>query len=357
MGRMRFSISGRNHKPLRGLFLTKPSTAYGACANTIEYISEVHPTLVAPREIGLTYPIEDADLLTSFKDAIRASRASGKNPRLAMFDTVSSLPGVRMPFEGLTAICKEEGILSLIDGAHGVGHIPLDLSALDPDFFVSNAHKWFFVPRGCAVLYVPEKNQHLIRSSLPTSHGFAPKTASTRTNPLPPSSKSEFVNNFEFVGTIDNTNYLVIPEAIKFREEVCGGEKAIMEYNSKLAREGGKVVAKMLGTIILDNSTSTLTDCCLVNVLLPLEINASKVSGKNCFDPGNGMLVAQWIQETLIEDFKTFIPIYFFQGNWWARLSGQIYLELADFEWAGIILKTICERAGKGEFLKVSKNL
>jgi hercynylcysteine S-oxide lyase len=291
-----------------------------------------------------------------FKDAIKASRANGKRPRLALFDTVSSLPGVRMPFESLTAICKQEGILSLIDGAHGIGHLALDLSALDPDFFTSNVHKWFFVPRGCAVLYVPERNQHLIRSSLPTSHGFVSKTGGTSRNPLPPSSKSEFVNNFEFVGTIDNSNYLVIPEAIEFREKVCGGEKAIMEYCVNLAKEGGKAVAKTLGTSVMDNSTETLTkDCCIVNILLPMEINSSKIPGKNCIDPESGMIATEWMQETLIADFKTFMPIYFFQGNWWARLSAQIYLELADFEWAGKALKAICERAGKGEFLMAGK--
>jgi len=305
----------------------------------------------------LLYPIDDEDLLNQFTDAIKASRANGKRPRLAIFDTVSSLPGVRMPFEKLITICKEEGILSLVDGAHGVGHLPLDLSALDPDFFTSNVHKWFFVPRGCAVLYVPEKNQHLIRSSLPTSHGFVSRSGGTRTNPLPPSSKSEFVNNFEFVGTIDNTNYLVIPEVIEFREKVCGGEKAIMEYIFKLAKQGGKAAAEILGTTIMDNSTETLTNCGVVNVLLPLEISQTKVPGKNCVDPGNGMLATQWMQKTLIKDFDTFIPIYFHQGNWWARLSGQIYLELADFEWAGTTLKAICERAGKGEFLNVGEKL
>lgn len=176
-------------------------------------------------------------------------------------------------------------------------------------------------------------------------------------NPLPPSSKSEFVNNFEFVGTIDNTNYLVIPEAIEFREKVCGGEKSIMEYNFKLAKEGGLAAAKILGTTIMDNRTGTLTNCSIVNVLLPLEICQSKTPGKNCIDPGNGMLATQWMQETLIEDFNTFIPIFFHQGNWWARLSGQIYLELADFEWAGTALKEICGRAGKAEFLSAGKML
>ncbi len=43
---------------------------------------------------------------------------------------------VRVPFERLVEECRNYGILSLVDGAHGIGHVPLDLGKLDADFFV-----------------------------------------------------------------------------------------------------------------------------------------------------------------------------------------------------------------------------
>jgi hypothetical protein len=144
----------------------------------------------------------------------------------------------------------------------------------------------------------------------------------------------------------------VVGEAIKWREHVCGGEKAIISYNTSLAREGGKAVARILGTKIMDNSTNTLTECCLVNVLLPLKISPSKIPGMNTIRPEHEPIAKQWMQETLIDDHKTFVAIYYFQSQLWARLSGQVYLDISDFEWVGRALKEICERAGKEEFVK-----
>lgn len=93
-------------------------------------------------KISYTYPVSDTFLLQRFREKVKDVEANGGKVKIAVFDTVVSMPGVRMPFEELVTACRELGVLSCIDGAHGVGHVDVDLGRLDPDFFVSNCHKY-----------------------------------------------------------------------------------------------------------------------------------------------------------------------------------------------------------------------
>jgi selenocysteine lyase/cysteine desulfurase len=306
-------------------------------------------TPVQAKKIEYTYPVSDDFLCDSFESAIKDLRREGKNPRVAIYDTVVSLPGVRMPFERLTKLCKQHNVLSCVDGAHGVGYLPLDLSALDPDFFVSNCHKWLYTPRGSALFYVPQRNQYLMRSTLPTSHGFEPKQKGSIKNPLPPSSKSEFVTNFEFVGTHDGAPYCTIPAALEWRSKVTWngktGEDAVTGYMQHLARRSGEVVSSILKTEILENEEGTLGQCNFSNIRLPLSFAEHAGS-----DEAKAVEIGQWIERTCVTDYSTYIAQRFFGGGWWTRMSAQIYLTEQDFEWAGHVLNEICARVRRGEW-------
>jgi selenocysteine lyase/cysteine desulfurase len=101
--------------------------------------------------VEYTLPTYHDDICGALENAITNLQQAKKKPKLVIFDTISSILGVRLPFERLTELCKQHTILSCIDGAHGVGHLPLELTTLDPDFFISNCHKGLHVPRSCAL--------------------------------------------------------------------------------------------------------------------------------------------------------------------------------------------------------------
>ena len=205
---------------------------YGACGNTVHYIAAT--TGAKAVKITVPLPATDDEILAAFEAAIPRDTVG---TTIALFDTIVSLPGIRLPFERLIATCRKHNILSLVDAAHGVGHIPLDLAALDPDFFTSNCHKWLFVPRGCAFLYVAPRNRGLIKSTLPTSWGYK---AGGATSPLPEVEEDDgWAGMFTFVGTVDGSANLCVPAAIKLREK-WGGEERIMKYTWQVAREGAE---------------------------------------------------------------------------------------------------------------------
>lgn len=195
------------------------------------------------------------------------------------------------------------------------------------------------VPRGCAILYVPFRNQHLIRTTYPTSWGYERPAERAEVE-----SHIYFLRLFEKVSTTDNTPYMCVPIALKFRNEVCGGEASIRNYCEDIARRGGKLMASILSTEVLETKSGTAQQCCFANVRLPLTLSELGVT------ESEGRTVATWIQERMPAEHDTFIPTRFYAGEFWSRVSGQIYLTLNDFEWAAKILLELCGRAKAGEW-------
>jgi selenocysteine lyase/cysteine desulfurase len=200
-----------------------------------------------------------------------------------------------------------------------------------------------------------------MRSTLPTSHGFEPRN-SIIGSPFPKSafvdaSKTPYIAMFEFVGTMDNAPYLCVPAALKWRENL-GGEEVIRGYCQKLVQEGAKLVAKELGTDVLENQTGSLGKCMLANIRLPIEAKKARefAAQAGIEEADVGSAVRDWLGKTLIDEYGTFVQSLFYAGVWWARLSGQVYLDMDDMQWGAQTLKKICERVNAGEWAGVGKS-
>ena len=173
-----------------------------------------------------------------------------------------------------------------------------------------------------------------------------------RFDPLSDSKRRDtpFQKLFRFVATVDSSPYLCIEAALKFRKEVCGGEESIRAYNTRIAVEGGKKIAEILGTETMEDA-GNLGSCFFGNVRLPIAIGDGQyeVSKRDVF------LVAEWIVEKLVNEFDMYLGVYVHAGKMWPRLSGQIYLDLHDVVQGGLALQKICERVKTGEYLQQSQ--
>ena len=75
-----------------------------------------------------------------------------KRTKFVSVTQVSNVLGTVTPVEEIIAMAHAHGVRILIDGAQSVAHIPVNVAALDADFFVFSGHK-IFAPTGIGALY------------------------------------------------------------------------------------------------------------------------------------------------------------------------------------------------------------
>jgi isopenicillin-N epimerase len=115
----------------------------------------------------------------------------------------TSATALTLPVGELCRRARERGIVSVIDGAHVPGHLPLDLRELDPDYYAGNCHKWLGAPKGAGFLYVRRELQRDVHPLL-ISWGYA-------------DDEPTFVGRHQKQGTRDPSAYLSVPAAIEWQ--------------------------------------------------------------------------------------------------------------------------------------------
>jgi len=114
----------------------------------LQYIADSppHPSLSV---FELKFPTTRASALQALGahlDALKAElqisqRKVGNGTKLkivAVINAIASVPGVYLPWKEMVALCRERGILTVVDAAHSIGQEPnINLSEADPDFWVS----------------------------------------------------------------------------------------------------------------------------------------------------------------------------------------------------------------------------
>ncbi len=132
---------------------------------------------------------------------------AGVTPRtkVLFLSHVTSGSALILPVAALIARARAAGLLTVIDGAHAPGYLPLDLHALGADLYGANCHKWLLSPKGAGFLYVRRGLETLVEP-LVVSGGFGPlRPGETRLSAQQ-----------EWQGTRDLAAFLVVPAALDF---------------------------------------------------------------------------------------------------------------------------------------------
>ena len=203
---------------------------YNACNNAASFVAERSGARVVVAE--LPFP------LSSPGEALEAIlAATTERTRVAVIDHVTSATGLVLPIEAIVRGLRERGVETIVDGAHAVGMLPLDLDALGAAAYTSNAHKWLCAPKGAAFLHVRRDLQGSARPAV-ISHG-----ANTPTD-----ARSRYLLEFDWCGTTDPTAILTIPAARAFLARLFpGGFDELRAHNRGLVLAGRELLNETLG--------------------------------------------------------------------------------------------------------------
>jgi cysteine desulfurase/selenocysteine lyase len=120
----------------------------------LEHHSNIVPWQLVCEQTGALLevcPIED----TGAVDSTRLTSMLHERVKLLAIAHVSNALGTVLPVADLVAEAHRRGIPVLVDGAQAVPHMPVDVRALDCDFYAFSGHK-MCGPTGIGVLYAKE---------------------------------------------------------------------------------------------------------------------------------------------------------------------------------------------------------
>ena len=210
--------------------LLTTSHEYNACRNAMEFVAGRSGARVVA--VDVPFPVGSSDEVVE-----RLMDAASDRTRIAVVDHITSLTGMVIPITRIVRALAERGIDTLVDGAHGPGMVPLDITDIAPAYYTGNCHKWLCTPKGAAILYVRRDLQPSIRP-LAISHGANSKRTDA----------SRFQLEFGWTGTVDPTSYLCIPESIRFMGSLLpGGWPELMERNRDLALRARRLLCEAAG--------------------------------------------------------------------------------------------------------------
>ena len=266
---------------------------YAACRKAAEFVAARTGAQIVVAH--LPFPLRGAEEIVSAVLACVSART-----RLALVDHVTSPTALLLPIARLIEELRTRGVETLVDGAHAPGMVPLQLATLGAAYYTGNAHKWLCAPKGAAFLHVRRDRQSDIHP-LVISHGFG----------------SGLHAEFDWMGTIDPTAWLCVPESLRLIGSLLpGGWPQVMARNHALALQARQL---LLDALEVESPCPEGMIGSMASVPLPQAKGgspAARLDMKGLHD---------WFRERGVETWLSPVPLPLL------RISAQLYNDIEQF--------------------------
>lgn len=281
---------------------------YAALEKTWDYEALRTGAHVVPIKIPMPLISE-----TEFTQAVVSS--FNAHTKVLFLSHITSETALLFPIENAIREAKARGIITIIDGAHALGHIKVNLDELGADFYAGNCHKWLMAPKGSAFLYAsPQMQEHI--DPLVISHGWTKDSKSSGAKGG--FGNSPYIDGLEMQGTRDPSAWLSVPAAIDFRER--NNWDIVMGHCQELTQE----TARRLQELTTLPPLSSVEFCAPQMVAMPIP---------DC-DPLE-------LQRQLMAQYNIEIPVFKWQKHTIVRLSVQGYNTVSQMDQLILALKNL----------------
>ena len=200
--------------------------------SAIEHHSNIVPWQLLCEQTGAVLrviPMFDSGEL----DLDAARRLIGPKTRMLAVTALSNALGTVTPLAALIALARGAGARVLVDGSQAAYHMPVDVQALDCDFFVMTGHK-VYGPTGIGVLY----GKAAVLDAMPPWQGGGDMIASVT---FEKSTWNVLPYKFE-AGTPDISGAIVLGVAVEFLtavgfDRVQAHESALLAYGTEALQQ------------------------------------------------------------------------------------------------------------------------
>jgi isopenicillin-N epimerase len=265
---------------------------YGACENAWLFLAEKQGFHYCRQPIPLPLP-SDKEIVAELWQGVTA------NTKVIFLSHITSSTAVRFPVQAVCQRAREAGILTVVDGAHAPGQIPLDLTQIGADFYTGNCHKWLCAPKGAAFVHARPEVQHLLEP-LVVGWGWGAERQL--------SYGSDFLDYLQYLGTNDLSAYFAVADAIKFRED--NNWEAVQTHCHALLQEGMQGIEAITG--------------------LPTIYPNSRAYSQMAIMPLPPIADLAALKAALYQGYKVEIPLTLWQERPFIRISVQGYNTQSD---------------------------